>query len=176
MLDKLKEIKLFRNFAAMLAEELLRKELQEKYGPDIFLFKFRTRILPVVKSRVQHTVTDITEREQSLRELRGRRIHMSTFIGPVASSAEPKKQSILSVEAFVRLFSTEDHIWEPHYMHLFYFTEAGAPMTTLTYCYEPGVIEEGGKGVYYGVPGQPNGNPCAVMVKMQRELKQFEPL
>ena len=149
-----------RAFSLMLAEELLRAELQKLYGNGIKLFRCKMVATMPTNRRIKiGTCASDSELAQCNRPTRERYVEVRALIGPFGSS------QLLAVSAICRLFNnaptTTAVRWQPH---LFYFVvenEQGHTQDERVLYYEGGYDP---LGVLHSANAE---NPCADMVNSQ---------
>ncbi|MCC6290962.1 hypothetical protein IT398_02760 [Candidatus Nomurabacteria bacterium] len=160
------------SFSIMLAQEILRAELQKLYGKEIWFF--RCDIAPTKVFLVKKTDCTLMARlttgvglTRVSTETKERYIGITALVGPLGplyspTFAEDKRRKLAKVVASCRLFSKETSCiwWLPHYISL-YIEEEGASMgVEKLLIYESGSLD----GSHYDLNSQ---NPCADMCDSQ---------
>ncbi len=118
-----------RPFSIMLAEELLRFELQRRFGKGIRIFSCNIKATPVAVKTAQG---DTASHREDRFDLGGkeRSVNIRALVGPFdqlfpENPPEDRRRQLRRVEAACRLFSTEGlfTVWWPHFLEMTFITE-----------------------------------------------------
>lgn len=162
-------------FSMMLAQELLRAELQKRYGPEIKIFQCSMTATPPTQKTT--LLSSYTSEEENLFRRGGcyvqsifeRSVEITALVGPFErlypeNPPEDRRRRLRKVQVECRMFSTSTSvvIWRPHFFSIsVWLDNEGRKMDIFTCVYEDGFV-------IHHHPGTKNAdNPCADMVENQ---------